>query len=243
MATLEEKIELVDNIKGKRYYNIKIWGYGAEHVYGSISKEAHDFWKEHVSEHGDNDLVNYMVNAEDGDFDFEHIKSVPPEADFLMSPDADGNEWRSTWYEMPGEFEHIHTVSIDSATIDIDEVQDGEYNSQHIATVIQSKDLNEWCNQISEDTDYNTEILDCVDDVYPEQGTYIVQMLSMEKGTFFDTTIETVGDFDPKKLKIQYSETTNGEDVIRGMTYNGQELYNDGGDTNGKGYSAAIWQQ
>ena len=65
----------------------------------------------------------------------------------------------------------------------------------------------------------------------------------MEKGTFFDVIIETVGDFDPKKLKIQYSETTNGEDVIRGMTYNGEELYSEGGDTNGKGYSAAVWQQ
>ena len=65
----------------------------------------------------------------------------------------------------------------------------------------------------------------------------------MEKGTFFDAIIETVGDFDPSKLKIQYSETTNGEDVIRGMTYNGEEVDNNGGDTNGKGYSAAVWQQ
>jgi hypothetical protein len=192
MATLEQKQELVDNIKGKRYYTVRVWGYGGEHVYGSISKEAHDFWKATVDEHGDNDLVNYMVNAEDGDFDFENIESVPAEADFLMTPDADGEQWRSPWYEMPGEFEHIHTVSIDSASIDIDEVKDGEYNSEHVATVIQSKNLSEWCEEISEDSNWETEILDCVDDVYPEQGTYIVQMLSMEKCTFIDTIIETV---------------------------------------------------
>jgi len=243
MATIEQKQELVDNIKGKRYYSVRVWGYGAEHVYGSITKEAHDFWKAQVEEHGDTDLCNYAINAEDGDFDFEHIKSVPPEADFLMTADSKGDEWRSNWYEMPGEFEHIHTVSIDSATIDIDEVKDGEYNSPHINTVVDSKDLNDWCNQINEETDWATEILDCVDDVYPEQGTYVVQVLSMEKGTFFDAIIETVGDFDPSKLKIQYSETTNGEDVIRGMTYNGEEVDNNGGDTNGKGYSAAVWQQ
>jgi hypothetical protein len=239
MATLEEKIELVENIKGKRYYNIRVYGYGAEHVYATISKEAYNFWKSIVDEHGDSDLLEYLLNAEDGQFNFEHIEKIPPEANFLA--DEDGACY--SWYDMPNEFEHVHSASIDSASIDIDEVEDYDYNSRHIATVVQSEDISDWTNKVSEDTDYEVEILDCVDDVYPKQGSYIIQMLSMEKGTFFEGTVETVGDFDPKKLKIQYSETTNGEDVIRGMTYNDKEVYNEGGDTNGKGYSAAIWQQ
>lgn len=68
-------------------------------------------------------------------------------------------------------------------------------------------------------------------------------MLSMEKGTFYDAIVETVGDFDPSKLRITYSEAPNGEDVIHTIKYNGEELDNQGGDTNGKGYTAAVWQQ
>lgn len=243
MATAEQKQELVDNIKGKRYYRVQVYGYGGEHVYGKLTKEAYDFWKPIVDEHGDNDLVNYMLNAEDGDFDFENIESVPPEADFLMSPDADGKEWRSAWYEMPGEFEHINSVSIDSGNISVDE-QDGDgWDSKHLNEALKPIDINELAGNIGDQTDYETEILNPIDDLYPDKGTYIVQMLSMEKGTFFDAVVETVGEFDPKKLKITYSEAPNGEDVIHTIMYNNEELDNQGGDTNGKGYSAAVWQQ
>jgi hypothetical protein len=65
MATAEEKQELVDTLSGPRYYRILIQGYGGESAYMSISKEAHDFWVDHTEQYGDNDLVSYMVNAED----------------------------------------------------------------------------------------------------------------------------------------------------------------------------------
>lgn len=242
MATTEEKQELVDNIKGFRYYNIQVNGYGAEHAYAKISKEAHDFWKEQVDEHGDSDLVNYMLNAEDGDFDFENIESVPPEANFL-SDDEEGIGACRPWFEMPTEFEHMHSVSYDSAHMYITEVESDEYNSKHIADIIDNESPSELNERIGEETDWETEIIESIDDTYPEKGTYIVQMLSMEKGNFFDGIVKTTGDFDPKKLKIQISETVNGEDVIRGITYDGVEVDNNGGDTNGKGYSAAVWQQ
>ena len=35
-----------------------------------------------------------------------------------------------------------------------------------------------------------------------EDTDYVLQFWSAEKGGFFDGTIETVGAFDPKKLKI-----------------------------------------
>lgn len=242
MATLEEKQETLDRIKGPRYYQIQLWGYGAEHAYASISKEAHDFWKPIVEEHGDSDLVNYMLNAEEGDFDFENIDSVPPEANFL-SDDEEGVGACSQWYEMPGEFEHSHSVGINSARIEVNEVDGLDYSSKHIDTVIEGEELDELADRIGEESDWENELLETVGDTYPDKGTYVVQMLSMEKGTFFDGVIETVGEFDPKKLKIQYSETTNGEDIVRGITYDGVEVDNNGGDTNGKGFCAAVWKQ
>src|SRR6056300_431354 len=242
MATLEEKQETLDIIKGPRYYHIQLWGYGAEHAYASISKEAYDFWQPIVKEHGDSDLVNYMLNAGDGTFEDENIESVPPEANFL-SDDEEGVGTCRQWYDMPNEFEHIHSVSVDSASIEINEVDGKEYSSKHINTIVENTDVGEWANGIGEETNYETEILESVEDTYPEKGTHIVQMLSLEKGTFFDGIVETVGEFDPKKLKIQYSETTNGEDIVRGITYDGKDVDNNGGDTNGKGFSADVWTQ
>ena len=244
MATPEQKQELVDNIKGKRYYTVQIYGYGGEHVYGTLTKEAYDFWKPVVDEHGYDDLVEYMLRADgDEEFEFEHIKQVPPGADFLMSEGSNGEEWRSSWYEMPSEFEHLNSVSVDSGNITVDEVDGDGWDAQHVTDVIKNTGITEFASGISEETNYETDILEPIEDLYPETGTYIVQMLSMEKGTFFEATIETVGDFDPKKLKITYSEAPNGEDVIHTVMYNNEELDNQGGDTNGKGYSAAVWQQ
>ena len=67
-------------------------------------------------------------------------------------------------------------------------------------------------------------------------------MYSSEKGTFFEGVIETVGEFDPKKLEFHLSEYDNGEETITSIVYDGVEIDNEGGDTNGKGYYASVWQ-
>jgi len=91
-----------------------------------------------------------------------------------------------------------------------------------------------------EESDNTIEIveMDCCEE--PE-AQYIAQLYSAEKGGFFDGIIETVGDFDPKKLVIHTTEYLNGEDTITEVHYDGVELENYGGDTNGKGYYAAVW--
>ena len=55
-------------------------------------------------------------------------------------------------------------------------------------------------------------------------------------------SIETTGEFDVKKLKFIINEYPNGEDIIDGIEYDGEDVDNDGGDTNGKGYSAHVWK-
>ena len=45
-----------------------------------------------------------------------------------------------------------------------------------------------------------------------------------------------------KKLKIYTIEYLNGEDTITSIEYDGVEVDNAGGDTNGKGYSAHVWK-
>jgi hypothetical protein len=83
MATTEEKTELVETLKGPRFYRLSVNGYGGEGAYINISKEAHDFWNNHIDENGDGDFVQYLVNDDPDDIEYEDLDEVPPEADFL----------------------------------------------------------------------------------------------------------------------------------------------------------------
>lgn len=241
MATSEEKQELVETLKGPRYYHILINGYGGESAYMSISKEAHDFWQPICEEHGDSDLVEYMNCDEIEECDFDNIETVPEEAQFLH--DKEDDNYKRPWYESHTEFEHSYGAEYGSAYISVDEVEDGEYSSKHIADVIDRKDVSELNDEVGEETEWAVELVEmgCCDDD-PDGVEYIAQLYSSEKGCFFDGVIETVGEFDTKKLKIYTTEYLNGEDTITSVEYDGVEVDNSGGDTNGKGYYASVWK-
>ena len=237
MATSEEKQELVDRLSGPRFFRVYIQGYGGEAAYMTISKEAHDFWKEVTEENGDYDLVQYMTCDELDECEFEYIDTVPEEAQFLH--DKDDDNYKRPWYESHTEFEHTYGATYDSAYITVDEVSDDEYNSDHVADVISSMDVSELNDEVLEDSNNEIEILEmgCCE----EHDGYVAQLYSSEKGCFFDGVIETHGEFDPKKLKIYTTEFLNGEDTITSIEYDGVEVDNNGGDTNGKGYYAGVW--
>ena len=239
MATSEEKQELVDTLSGPRYYHIQISGYGGEASYMSISKEAHDFWKASKEENGDYDLVQYITRAEDGDFEFEDIDEVPENAQFMTDEDGDPRPW----YEPPNELDHTFGAGYDSSYISVDEVDGEDYGAKHIREVIDREDLSDLNDRIYEESgEEYVELVEmgCCDE--HTEAEYIVQMYSAEKGTFFDGIIETHGDFDPKKLKIHTVEYLNGEDTVTEVWYDGVEVDNNGGDTNGKGYYADVWK-
>lgn len=237
MATTEEKQETIETLKGPRYYRIHISGYGGEGAYISISKEAHNFWSEICEEHGDSDLVTYMTADDDEDGEYDNIDSVPPEADFLRDED-----YKRQWYEAPTEYEHQYGVEIGSAYMDIDEVDSNDYSANVLHEVLSRENVRDLCERIGEETDWNVEIWNSEECYAPEDVEYIAQMYSSEKGTFFEGTIETIGSFDPKKLEFHCSEYDNGEETITSVIYDGVEVDNAGGDTNGKGYYAAVWQ-
>ena len=239
MATSEEKQETVDALKGERYYRVLISGYGGEAAYMSISKEAHDFWKPILDEHGDNDLVAYMAADDDEEPEYDEIDGVPEEAQFLH--DKDDDNYKRPWYESHTEFEHSYGGTWDSCHICIDEVDSEEYNASVVAEVLDER-INELNDRLGEESDYEIEMVQMgVCDETPEGTEYIAQLYSSEKGQFFDGIIETLGDFDVKKLTIVTTEFLNGEDTITSVEYDGVEVDNQGGDTNGKGYYASVW--
>ena len=239
MATTEENKELVEAIKGPRFYRIRLNGYGGEGAYINISKAAHDFWHAHTEEHGDGDFVNYMINDDPEDYDFEELEIVPKEADFLK---AEGEEYKYQWYEAEREFCHQNGVEYGSAYITVEEVSSDDYNADIVATVIDGEDVSALNDKIGDESNYEVEITDFGEpDGFDEQGDYVCQFYSSEKGTFFEGRLETIGAFDPKKLKFTINEYPNGEDIIDGIEYDGVEVENDGSETNGKGYSATVW--
>jgi len=130
MATTEEKQETIDVLKGERYYRVMISGYGGEAAYMSISKEAHDFWKPILDEHGDSDLVEYMNCDDLEECEFDEIDGVPEEAQFLH--DKDDDNYKRPWYESHTEFEHQYGGEYSSCYINIEEVDSEEYNANVI---------------------------------------------------------------------------------------------------------------
>ena len=235
MATPEEKQETIDVLKGPRFYRVVINGYGGEAAYINISKEVYEFWHPIVEEHGDADLVEYMVNAEDGEFDFDYIEEVPSQAQFMTE-----DEHTYPWFEAPNEFIHQYGVEYSSSYLHVDEVDSGDYNSDPIREVVTGENLPEYLDSVMEANDYKFDLVES-DEELDGEGDYVVQFYSSEKGTFFDGIIETHGDFDPRKLKIVFTEYPNGEDVITTVEYDGVEIDNNGAETNGKGYSAHLW--
>jgi hypothetical protein len=241
--TSEENKELVETIKGPRFYRLTLWGYGGESAYINLTKEAYEFWHAHTEEYHDNDLVQYLVNDDEDDAEYSDLTEIPKEADFLRVMDDPNDTWKTPWYEAEKEFCHQNGIEYTNARIEVEEVDSGEYMSKHIQTVeFENDDLCEVINKLESDSNYELELTSGGDGYeWNDMGKYVLQMYSAEKGTFFDAIIETTGDFDPKKLKVHINEYPNGEDIVDGMEYNGVELDNQGGDTNGKGYSAHIW--
>lgn len=253
MATSEQKHELVEELKGPHYYRIIVNGYGGESSYMRVTQETHDFWKPITDEHGDTDLIHYIISAEDytanmvnEDTEYEEIdaSNIPDNAKFMHDVE-DAAAVGYSWYEPKDELDHVWGVSSDNAYISIEKIDSDEYNAKWIEDVVESKDLNELINELDEEVDYEVEHTRGIvgGGNYPKKGEYICHMNSAEKGTFFDGIIETPGLINLQKLKFTIDEAPCGEDTLFGIEYDGEEIENQGGDTNGKGYYASIYKQ
>lgn len=266
MATDKEKQDLVEALQGPHYYKITINGYGGETVFSTISKEAHDFWKNHAEEHGDSDLISYCVNAEEytaeqickgeADIDWDELdpSDLTQEALFLhdpQEPEATGY----TWFEPPNEVFHNNQAEYSGAYMYIEKVDKMDYDAKNLEDIIDGEGVEEFVTRIGEESEWEIEATDSLTALNNWDGTkrkwetmdsgdYVFQFHSAEKGCFFEGYFQTDTLFDEKKLCVIVDEDAAGNDLIWGFTYDGKEVENDGGgDTNGKGYYAWVWHQ
>ena len=78
--------------------------------------------------------------------------------------------------------------------------------------------------------------IECIEEFYASlqgDGSIVFMGQSVERGTFFEGTIELTAPFDPTKLKLCYNEV---EDLplLHTVLYKDEDIYSNGGDTTGK---------
>jgi hypothetical protein len=125
-----------------------------------------------------------------------------------------------SWYECDN-MGHVNGASRDSGTIQIE-----DENSKTIF----EKSLDD-CNGGDDSPG-----LCCDDEVWigsRKKGEIVFVGSSNEKGTFFEGEIELTAPFDITKLELHYDEF-DGEDIVTGLTYDGEDIDNFGGSTDGK---------
>jgi len=205
MATQEEKQQLIDTLKfTPRKYSISMWGYGGEKVMGTVPRETWDYCMEH------------QVDLQDIAWNSEAAEEMELDQDKLPFPPG-------SWYECDS-MAHSHGVNRDAGTLQIDD-ENGE-------TVIeQSID-----GFSGDNVDDESPLFDCTNESWigeRSEGEVVFVGSSNEKGTFFEGEIELTAPFDIRKLTLCYEEI-DGEELIYGVQYDGEDIDNWGGSTDGK---------
>ena len=229
-VTDEELIEAIK--KPDRYYRITCGGYGGESVYAKISKEAYEYWSEQDS----SKLEDYAMSGAE-DYCEEHPDTVPDNANFLFEPKDD---YYRDWYEAPNEIEHSNGVNMGGAWIEITEQESDDWSSVNLGTVADTT-----IEKLIEENalEYNNDEFDLDEHADEDGHNYVFYGMSVEKGSFFDGVVHlTNGEtFDIKKLSFSATDMPNGDTILDSISYAGEEIDHDYGDTNGKGYNADVW--
>lgn len=122
------------------------------------------------------------------------------------------------WYECDG-MAHVNGVDMRAGTLQIlDENGD---------TVLERE---------LESLDGTDIEISCGDEVWVDMkpaGAVVFIGTSHEKGTFFEGEIYLKEPFDPEKLSITYDDI-DGNEIVSMVTYDGEDIENYGGSTNGK---------
>ena len=159
--------------------------------------------------------MNHQVDLSDIAWNSDAVEEMELDEDMLPFPPG-------SWYECD-DMGHISGVSRDAGTLQIEDEQ---------GNVVYEKSLDDitgggcdgepdWC---------------CNDEVWvgsKPKGTVVFVGSSNEKGTFFEGEIELTAPFDIEKLELHYDEF-DGEDIVTGVVYDGEDIDNWGGSTDGK---------
>ena len=190
-----------------RTYKIQLWGYGGEYIMGTVDRKIYDYFRAR--------RLNLSDFAWDSDYAEEN--KIPEE----MWPFPPGS-----YYDCD-DICHEHGVDRNAGTVQIMDEQDETIYERRL------EDITGW-----EDSDGNPEPEWGGGEEYwiggQPVGTVVFFAVSSEKGTFFEGEIPLKTPFDIAKLELGYDEI-DGNDIVNSVKYDGEQIDNWGGDTNGKG--------
>ena len=200
-----------------RYWRIKLYGYGGEVVFGKSSKEEMEYWE--------SDQARLDINCPEDETPFEYYmwEQDGEGADFPNVPEQFRRD--SGWYDQD-DLAHATGVDYSAAYIGIEEVDRAEWDADAIREVIEDASLPDFVTVNSATVNS--------DEFYPDV-THVFCGTSDEKGTFFMGILETHGPLDLFKLSFKTTEFPNGYELVDSVLYDGNDIENYGGDTNGKG--------
>lgn len=193
-------------------YTIEIWSRGLDVGIGKITKEQYEYWDERPA--GDLDDV---LNS---NFDYEE-NETPEEA--RMDREY-YNEYDDVFFGFGPDYQY-HEMTI----------KDEDDN------VVYMGDASGYID--SYDPDYDVDLTEVGDrDYYSSvlDSGYYVQWCQGGKGLYFDGEFETEK-FDPLLIKFSVRETDYGE-ILTGISYDGEDLYNNAGDYDIKSFEATVFK-
>jgi hypothetical protein len=158
---------------------------------------------------------NNQVDLSDIAWNYDACEEMGLDEDLLPFPPG-------SWYECDS-MGHVSGVSRDSGTLQIED-ENGETVLEKSLDDITGGGCDgepDWC---------------CDDEVWigsRKKGEIVFVGSSNEKGTFFEGEIELTAPFDITKLELHYDEF-DGEDIVTGIVYDGEDIDNNGGSTDGK---------
>ena len=157
--------------------------------------------------------MEHQVDLSDIAWNSDAAEEMDLDPDMLPFPPG-------SWYECDG-MAHSLGVNRDAGTLQIED-ENGE-------TVFE-KELGD-CNGMDDSPGL------CVNDEVwigsRKKGEIVFIGSSNEKGTFFEGEIELTAPFNIEKLELHYDEI-DGEELVTGAYYDGEEIDNFGGSTDGK---------
>ena len=212
---------------------ISVYGAGSEIGHIAVSKKAYLFWKEQDEDM----LVQYLDSNEE---DIEYDVPIPKEADFLTTTSG-----KEPWFEADTLLDQKWQVTFESGEINIevdgktifDEDEDGSTTPYAVDVIVgdeEDEDEVDICYIDVVDMEMHQKFID---------AKYFITFEGVGKGIYISYEFEIDDEFDKTKLVFATEEDQRtGRDYIKSATYNGNDLENEGGDSDGKGNYAYVWK-
>jgi hypothetical protein len=191
-----------------RTYKISMWGYGGEKVMGTVDRAVWDYCLENQVDLSEIAWSDEETVQDEMDLDVDQLPFPP-----------------GSWYECDN-LAHNNGVSRNAGTLQIEDEN---------GNVVYERSLDAISGGVDDDGNPEPEWC-CNDEVWIGQekpGTVVFVGCSNEKGTFFEADLPLTEPFDPGKLTLGYDEI-DGEELVNSVTYDGEDIDNWGGSTDGK---------